>query len=74
MDDEKWVEKTREDFHPRQRWRNGKPPIYYDNAYKTPVAEQVIQTINEYYRGVIELLRRGLSYYRQSALTKPTEA
>ncbi len=74
MDDEKWVEKIREDFPPLKRRRNGKPPIYFDNACTTLVPEQVIQAINKYYYGIIELLHRGLARYRQSALTKPTEA
>jgi cysteine desulfurase/selenocysteine lyase len=51
MDDEKWVEKIREDFPSLKRRRNGKPPIYFDNACTTLVPEQVIQAINEYYRG-----------------------
>jgi cysteine desulfurase/selenocysteine lyase len=51
MDDEKWVEEIREDFPPLKRRRNGKPPIYFDNACTTLVPEQVIQALTEYYHG-----------------------
>jgi cysteine desulfurase/selenocysteine lyase len=51
MEDEKWVEKIREDFPSLQRRRDGKPPIYFDNACTKLVPEQVIQAINEYYHG-----------------------
>ncbi len=50
MDSEKWVEKVREDFPSLKRRRNGKPPIYFDNACTTLVPRQVIQAINAYYR------------------------
>jgi cysteine desulfurase/selenocysteine lyase len=49
MDDEKWVEEIREDFPSLKSRRNGKPPIYFDNACTTLVPKQVIKSINDYY-------------------------
>ena len=43
------LEKYREDFPPLQRTRNGKNPVYLDNACTTLVPRQVIESINEYY-------------------------
>lgn len=51
MDSERWVEKIRADFPSLQNRRNGKPPIYFDNACTTLVPRQVIQAINDYYNG-----------------------
>jgi cysteine desulfurase/selenocysteine lyase len=51
MVNEKWVKKILEDFPSLKNQRNGKPPIYFDNACTTLVPKQVIQAINEYYRG-----------------------
>ncbi len=48
---EKWVEKVRKEFPALQNKRNGKPPIYFDNACTTLVPHAVIDAINEYYRG-----------------------
>jgi cysteine desulfurase/selenocysteine lyase len=47
----KWVEKIREDFPSLKTRRNGKPPVYFDNACTTLVPRQVIEAINEYYNG-----------------------
>jgi cysteine desulfurase/selenocysteine lyase len=46
---EKWSEEIREDFPVLKLHRNGKPPIYFDNACTTLVPEPVVKTINEYY-------------------------
>jgi cysteine desulfurase/selenocysteine lyase len=43
------LESTREDFPALRRRRNGKPPIYFDNACTTLVPKQVIEAITEYY-------------------------
>ena len=40
---------VREDFPALRRMRNGKPPIYFDNACTTLVPKQVIEEITEYY-------------------------
>jgi cysteine desulfurase/selenocysteine lyase len=45
----KTLESTREDFPALRRRRNGKPPIYFDNACTTLVPKQVIEAIAEYY-------------------------
>ncbi len=50
MDTEKWAEKIREDFPSLQNRRNGKPPIYFDNACTTLVPQSVIDAIDEYYQ------------------------
>jgi cysteine desulfurase/selenocysteine lyase len=41
----------RQDFPSLQKKRNGKPPIYLDNACTTLVPRPVIDSINEYYVG-----------------------
>jgi len=40
---------AREDFRVLQRLRNGKPPVYFDNACTTLVPKQVVDEITEYY-------------------------
>jgi cysteine desulfurase / selenocysteine lyase len=49
MIDEKWIHELREHFPALSNSRNGKPPIYFDNACTTLVPKQVIQSMNEYY-------------------------
>ncbi len=49
MDSEKWLEAIREDFPALKRRRNGKPPVYFDNACTTLVPGPVIEAINAYY-------------------------
>jgi cysteine desulfurase/selenocysteine lyase len=49
LETENWVEKVREDFPSLKNRRNGKPPVYFDNACTTLVPRQVIDAINEYY-------------------------
>jgi cysteine desulfurase/selenocysteine lyase len=51
MDSEKWVETIRGDFPALKNRRNGKPPIYFDNACTTLVPEPVIRAMNDYYTG-----------------------
>ncbi len=51
MENEKWVNKIREDFPSLKNQRNGRPPVYLDSACTTLVPRQVIDTINEYYTG-----------------------
>ena len=43
------LEAAREDFPALKRLRNGKPPIYFDNACTTLVPDQVVKEITEYY-------------------------
>ena len=45
----KIILEAREDFPALKRLRNGKPPIYLDNACTTLVPNQVIDKITEYY-------------------------
>lgn len=45
------LENIRDDFPALARRRNGKPPVYLDNACTTLVPRQVIAAINEYYTG-----------------------
>ena len=49
MDSEKWVKTIREDFPILKTRRNGKAPIYLDNACTTLVPKTVIDSMNEYY-------------------------
>jgi len=51
LDTANWVEKIREDFPSLKIRRNGKPPVYFDNACTTLVPRPVIKAINEYYTG-----------------------
>ena len=46
-----WVNRIRGDFPSLQKRRNGKPPVYFDNACTTLVPRQVIDAINAYYSG-----------------------
>jgi cysteine desulfurase/selenocysteine lyase len=46
---EKWLHTIREDFPVLKKRRNGKPPVYFDNACTALVPEPVIKAINEYY-------------------------
>jgi cysteine desulfurase / selenocysteine lyase len=43
------IEECRDHFPSLKRQRNGKPPVYLDNACTTLVPQQVIDSINEYY-------------------------
>ncbi len=43
------LESFREDFPSLQKLRNGKPPIYLDNACTTLVPNPVIEAVTEYY-------------------------
>ena len=46
---EEILESAREDFPALKRLRNGKAPIYFDNACTTLVPNQVVEKIIEYY-------------------------
>jgi cysteine desulfurase / selenocysteine lyase len=50
MSSENWVEAIRQDFPALQNRRNGKPPVYFDNACTTLAPDRVIQAMDEYYR------------------------
>ena len=58
MDINKSLEEYRADFPALKRIRNGKPPVYLDNACTTLVPQQVIDAINEYYTAISGLQRR----------------
>jgi cysteine desulfurase / selenocysteine lyase len=45
------LETYRKDFPSLERRRNGKPPVYLDNACTTLVPRQVIAAMDEYYTG-----------------------
>jgi len=45
----KMLESIRQDFPALRSRRNGKPPIYFDNACTTLVPNQVVEKITEYY-------------------------
>ncbi len=49
MTSEHSLEWTREDFPALKNFRDGKPPVYFDNACNTLVPRQVIEALNEYY-------------------------
>ncbi len=51
MINEEWVREIRKDFPALNNLRNGKPPIYFDNACTTLVPGKVIQSIIDYYSG-----------------------
>jgi cysteine desulfurase / selenocysteine lyase len=46
---EKWLATIRQDFPVLKNRRNGKPPVYFDNACTTLVPEPVIKAMDEYY-------------------------
>jgi cysteine desulfurase / selenocysteine lyase len=50
MNSQKPLEDYREDFPALNRRRDGKPPVYLDNACTTLVPTPVIEAINAYYR------------------------
>ena len=47
MAEDKWVSEIRKDFPALSNSRNGKPPVYLDNAYTTLAPNQVIQVMKE---------------------------
>jgi cysteine desulfurase/selenocysteine lyase len=51
MIDKDTVENIRKQFPVLSNTRNGKPPIYFDNACTTLTPESVIKSMNEYYVG-----------------------
>lgn len=50
MDSEKWLEAVRANFPALNRQRNGKPPVYLDNACTSLVPIPVIDALNSYYQ------------------------
>jgi len=51
LTDDKWIKAIRDNFPALKNRRNGKPPIYFDNACTTLVPQQVIDVFNGYYTG-----------------------
>jgi cysteine desulfurase / selenocysteine lyase len=49
LEDTKWLEAVRKDFPSLSRFRNGKPPVYFDSACTALVPMPVIEAINQYY-------------------------
>jgi cysteine desulfurase/selenocysteine lyase len=49
VDNEQYLKSTRKDFPALKNRRNGKLPIYFDNACTTLVPKLVIDAINKYY-------------------------
>lgn len=43
------LDRVREDFPSLRNYKNGQPPVYFDNACNTLVPVQVIEALNEYY-------------------------
>ncbi|HTY61943.1 MAG TPA: aminotransferase class V-fold PLP-dependent enzyme [Acidobacteriota bacterium] len=50
LDSKNPMDEFRNNFPPLKRQRNGKPPIYLDNACTTLVPQQVIESLTGYYR------------------------
>ncbi len=67
------LEQTREDFPALKRRRNGKPPIYFDNACTTLVPKQVVEAITEYYAGYPGCGERRSRYWFAEEVTSRIE-
>jgi cysteine desulfurase/selenocysteine lyase len=67
------LESTREDFPALRRRRNGKPPIYFDNACTTLVPKQVIEAITEYYNEYPACEERRSRYWFAREVTSRIE-
>ncbi len=63
------IEKIRADFPILQQKVNGKPLVYFDNAATTQKPQQVIDAINEYYKGYNANIHRGLHSLAEKATT-----
>lgn len=50
MSNEEWVESVRADFPALKYLKNQKPAVYLDNACTTMVPDQVIRSMNQYYK------------------------
>jgi len=49
LNNENFLKSLRKDFPALKNRRNGKPPIYFDNACTSLVPKQVIESMDEYY-------------------------
>jgi cysteine desulfurase/selenocysteine lyase len=67
------LESTREDFPALRRRRNGKPPIYFDNACTTLVPKQVVEAITEYYNEYPACGERRSRYWFAEEVTSRIE-
>src|SRR5713226_123483 len=68
------VDKIREDFPILKRVINGKPLVYLDNAATTQKPEQVIETLDHYYREYNANIHRGIYKVSEEATAAHEEA
>src|SRR5712692_8820959 len=68
------VDKIREDFPILKRVINGKPLVYLDNAATTQKPEQVIETIDQYYREYNANIHRGIYKISEEATAAHEDA
>ncbi len=68
------VDKIREDFPILKRVINGKPLVYLDNAATTQKPEQVIETLDRYYREYNANIHRGIYKISEEATAAHEEA
>jgi cysteine desulfurase/selenocysteine lyase len=68
------VDKIREDFPILKRVINGKPLVYLDNAATTQKPEQVIETLDQYYREYNANIHRGIYKISEEATAAHEEA
>ena len=68
------VGKIREDFPILRRVINGKPLVYLDNAATTQKPEQVIETLDRYYREYNANIHRGIYKISEEATAAHEEA
>src|SRR5229473_4057117 len=68
------VDKIREDFPILKRVINGKPLVYLDNAATTQKPEQVIETLDRYYREYNANIHRGIYKISEEATSAHEEA
>jgi len=66
-------EPAREDFRVLHRLRNGKPPVYFDNACTTLVPRQVVEEITEYYTQHPACGERRSRYWFAKEVTRQIE-
>ncbi len=68
------VEKIREDFPILKRVTDGKPLVYLDNAATSQKPEQVIETLDRYYREYNANIHRGIYKISEEATAAHEEA
>jgi len=68
------VEKIREDFPILKRVTEGKPLVYLDNAATSQKPEQVIETLDRYYREYNANIHRGIYKISEEATAAHEEA